>query len=176
MSFPLRRTNGVPLVPSSRCGPAVAPCRVAISFSCFRTGPGSRPRPTTQLPMTVFASAPGHAARLAQDWIPGERALAIGLEAMPTGGSVILPEATGHLPGLKGRLSPVRDAHDRTCLYASNIAIDDGKQRPVHFIPGEELQLTDAKGAELHVQIVGIAGWSVPHDSRIQPGWMPARS
>ena len=114
----------------------------------------------TQLPMTVFASALGHAAQLERDWTPSERALAIDLEALPAGGSVIFPEATGHLPGLKGRLNPIRDAHDRTYLYASNIAIDEGKQQPVHFIPGEKLQLTDAEGTELHVRIVDIVGRS----------------
>ena len=115
---------------------------------------------TTQLPMTVFASAPGHAAHLERDWTPSERALAIDLAALPEGGSVIFPEATGHIPGLKGRLNPVRDAHDRTYLYASNIAIDEGKQQPVHFIPGEKLQLTDAEGTELRVRIVDIVGRS----------------
>ena len=63
----------------------------------------------TRLPMTVFASAPGHAAHLERDWTPSERALAIDLAALPKGGSVIFSEATGHLPGLKGRLNPIRD-------------------------------------------------------------------
>ncbi len=115
---------------------------------------------TTQLPMTVFASAPGHAAHLERDWTPSERALAIDLDALPEGGSIIFPEATGHLPGLKGRLNPIRDTHDRTFLYASNISIDEGQQQPVHFIPGEELQLTDAEGTELRVRIVDIVGRS----------------
>ena len=115
---------------------------------------------TTQLPMTVFASAPGHAAHLERNWTPSERALAIDLAALPEGGSVIFPEATGHLPRLKGRLNPIRDTHDRTYLYASNISIDEGKQQPVHFIPGEELQLTDAEGIGLHVRIVDIVGRS----------------
>ena len=115
---------------------------------------------TTQLPMTVFASAPGHAAHLERDWTPSERALAIDLAALPEGGSVIFSEATGHLPGLKGRLNPIRDTHDRTYLYASNISIDEGKQQPVHFIPGEELQLTDAEGTGLRVRIVDIVGRS----------------
>ena len=115
---------------------------------------------TTQLPMTAFASAPGQAAHLERDWTPSERALALDLAALPEGGSVILPEASGHLPGLKGRLNPIRDTHDRTYLYASNIAIDQGKQQPVHFIPGEELQLTDAEGTELRVRIVAIVGRS----------------
>ena len=115
---------------------------------------------TTQLPMTVFASAPGHAAHLERDWTPSERALAIDLAALPEGGSVIFPEAAGHLPGLKGRLNPIRDTHDRTYLYASNIAIDEGKKQPVHFIPGEDLQLTDAEGAGLRVRIVDVVGRS----------------
>ena len=115
---------------------------------------------TTTLPMTVFASAPGQAAYLERDWIPSERALAIDLDALPEGGSVILPEGTGNLPGLKGRLNPIRDTLDRTYLYASNIAIDAGKQQPVNFIPGEKLQLTDAEGTGLRVRIVDIVGRS----------------
>lgn len=115
---------------------------------------------TTELPMTVFAAAPGHAAHLERDWTPSERALAVDLEALPGGGSVIFLEATGHLPGLKGRLNPIRDTHDRTYLYASNIAIDEGKQQPVQFILGEEVNLTDAEGAKLRVRIVDIVGRS----------------
>ena len=115
---------------------------------------------TTRLPMTVFASAPGHAAYLERDWTPSERALAIDLEALPAGGSVIFPEATGHVPGLKGRLNPIRDAHDRTYLYASNLAINGGKQQPVHFIAGETLHLSDAEGTELRVRIIDIVGRS----------------
>ena len=115
---------------------------------------------TTRLPMTVFASAPGHAAHLERDRIPSERALAIDLAALPEGGSVIFPEATGHLPGLNGRLNPIRDTHDRTYLYASNIAIDEGQQQPVHFVPGEEMRLTDAEGTKLCVRIVDIVGRS----------------
>ena len=41
---------------------------------------------TTQLPMTVFASAAGHAAHLERGWTPSERALAIDLDALPEGG------------------------------------------------------------------------------------------
>ena len=110
--------------------------------------------------MTVFASAPGQAAHLERDWTPSERALAINLDALPEGGSVIFPEGTGNLPGLKGRLNPIRDTLDRTYLYASNVAIDAGKQQPVNFIPGEKLQLTDAEGTELCVRIVDIVGRS----------------
>ena len=92
--------------------------------------------------------------------MPSRGALTVELEALPEGGSVIFPEATGDLPGLKGRLNPIRDTHDRTYLYASNIAINEGRQQPVHFVPGEDLRLTDADGSGLLVRIVDIVGRS----------------
>ena len=79
---------------------------------------------------------------------------------MPEGGSIIFSEAAGYLPGLKGRLNPIRDTHDRTYLYASNIAIDGGKQQPVQFAYGEELRLTDADGREMLVRFLDIGGRS----------------
>ena len=124
---------------------------------------------TTQLPMVVFAAAPGFAAHLERDWIPGERALAVDLDALPEGGSVIFEEATGRLPGLMGRLNPIRDPHDRTYLYASNIAINQGKQQPVLFIPGEILNLTDAAGTSLRVRILDIVGRSALVEYSTEP-------
>ena len=115
---------------------------------------------TTHLPMTVFASAPGYAAYMEREWMPSQGALAVELGALREGGSIIFSEATGYLPGLKGRLNPIRDAHDRTYLYASNIAIDGGEQQPVHFALGEDLRLTDADGKETLVCIVDVVGRS----------------
>ena len=79
-------------------------------------------------------------------------------------------EATGCVPGLNGRLNPIRDTHDRTYLYASNIAINEGEQQPVHFIPGEDLRLTDAEGTELLVRIVDIVGRSALARPRMSSG------
>lgn len=115
---------------------------------------------TTHLPMTVFAASPGHAGFLEREWVPSRGALAVELEALREGGSVIFPEATGHLPGLKGRLNPIRDTLDRACLYASNIAINKGQQQPVLFTLGEELRLTDADGTDQIARIVDIVGRS----------------
>ncbi len=100
------------------------------------------------LPMIVFAAAPDFAAGLETGWMPEHRPLALELAPMPGRGSAIFPEATGHLPGLSGRLNPIRDVLARTYLYPSNIAIDHGKQQPVHFSLGEDLHLTDAEGRE----------------------------
>ena len=121
------------------------------------------------LPMVVFAAAGGHAAGLERDWIPAERPLAVELTSLPGGGSVIYREATGRIPGLWGRLNPIRDAHDRTYLYASNISINRGRQQPVHFIPGEDLLLTDSNGRETSVRIVAIVGRAALLDYRPAP-------
>ena len=115
---------------------------------------------TTHLPMTVFVAALGYTAHVEREWVPSRGALAVELETLPEGGAVIFPEATGHLPDLTGRLNPILDTHDRTYLYASNIAINQGEQQPVHFILGEELRLTDADGKEQLVCIVAIVGRS----------------
>ncbi len=121
---------------------------------------------TTHLPMTVFAAASGHAACLEREWRPSRGALALELEALPEGGAVIFPEATGQVPGLTGRLNPILDTHDRTYLYASNIAINEGRQQPVHFVLGEDLRLTDADGKKMLVRIIDIVGRSALVDYR----------
>lgn len=115
---------------------------------------------STHLPMTVYAAAPGFTAGLQRDWIPQQGGLLLALERLPTGGSIIFPRATGHLPGLTGRLNPIRDASDRTYLYADNVAIEQGRQQPVHFRLRGPLRLTDAFGVELSVTIVDIIGRS----------------
>lgn len=115
---------------------------------------------STHFPMTVFAAATGYTAHLKHEWLPAQGTLAIEMQSLPEGGAVIFPEATGHLPGLSGRLNPKRDNRDRAYLYASNIAINEGKQQPVHFMLGEDLHLTDADGSELTVRIVEIVGRS----------------
>ena len=115
---------------------------------------------TTNLPMTIYAAGPGHAAGLAQAWIPNQCGLLLELKPLELGGGAIFAEGTGHLPGLRGRLNPIRDTSDRTYLYANNIAIDEGRQQPVSFRPGKPMRLTDAHGSELSVTIVDILGRS----------------
>ena len=112
--------------------------------------------------MPVTKPIPVPDAVTAPFWEAANRgALAIELDSLPEGGSVIFSEATGTLPGLKGRLNPIRDTHDRTYLYASNIAINQGSPQPVNFMLGEELRLTDAYGGEKRIRIIEILGRSV---------------
>ncbi|WP_419946404.1 RNA-binding domain-containing protein [Candidatus Poriferisodalis sp.] len=122
---------------------------------------------SAELPMTVFAASEGCAAHVEQGWVPAERALAVDLAAAPAGGSAVFAESTGYLPGLAGRLNPIRDTHDRTYLYADNIAINDGQQQPVHFAPGtEQLRLEDSNGQVLLVTVTAVEGRSSLLDYR----------
>ena len=153
------RRNGRPLV-----GADVLALFPNNTWKCASTDAAGEARldlHSVHLPMTVFAAAEGCAAYLEHDWIPAERALAIELAALPSGGSVVFPEGTGHVPGLAGRLNPIVDTSYRTYLYASNIAINGGRQQPVPFVPGEEeLRLTDENGRELLVRVAAITGRS----------------
>ena len=113
---------------------------------------------TSTLPTTVFIAAQGHSAHLEREWIPGRGTLVAALEKLPGGGSIIFPEGSGALPGLGGRLNPVRDPHDRTYLYAANVVVNRGEPQPVHFLPGEDLRLTDADGNERWARILAVTG------------------
>ena len=115
---------------------------------------------TTELPMTVFIAAVGYRANIERDWLPSSGPLTIALEQLPDGGAAIFPNGTGSLPGLNGRLNPIRDALDRTYLHATNVSINDGQQQPVHFVPGAELMLTDAYGNQAEVRIIDVIGRS----------------
>ena len=111
----------------------------------------------SELPITVFFAAPAHRARAERGWRP-PAPLTVELEALPNGGSMIIPDRTGHLPGLEGRLNPILDSRDRMYLYATNVAIDEGRQQPVHFKLNEAIRLTDVLGAERMVRFVEMTG------------------
>lgn len=115
---------------------------------------------TTHLPMTVYAAALGYSGGLKREWLPNQGGLLMELNRLPSGGSAIFPQATGNLPGLRGRLNPKRDTSDRTYLYADNIAIEEGRQQPVPLRLGRSMKLTDAFGSELSVTIIDIIGQS----------------
>ena len=113
---------------------------------------------TTALPMTVFAAAPSHAGHVARDWTPDRSRLVIELRELPGGGARIIADEGDSLPGLKGRLHPIRDNLGRPNLYASKIAINQGQPQPVHFTFDEDLRLTDDDGNELWARIAAIEG------------------
>ncbi len=114
----------------------------------------------SELPITVFCAAPGYGARVERNWHPPEP-LSVQLEPLPMGGSTVFTEGTGHLPDLTGRLNPILDDLDRMYLYATNVAIDEGKQQPVHFKLNQPLRLTDVNGFEWMVRFIEMIGKSV---------------
>ena len=111
----------------------------------------------SELPITVFCAAPAHRAHVERSWHP-PTPLSVELETLENGGSMVIPERTGHLPGLAGRLNPILDNLDRMYLYATNVAINKGRQQPVRFKLGEAVRLTDVHGAERLVRIVDMIG------------------
>ena len=113
----------------------------------------------SELPITVFCAAPGYGAQMARDWRPPET-ISVRLEPLPAGGSIAFTERAGHLPNLIGRLNPILDNLDRMYLYATNIAIDEGKQQPVRFKLNEPLRLTDINGSEWSVRFIEMIGKS----------------
>ncbi len=65
------------------------------------------------------------------------------------------------MPNLTGGLNPILDDLDRMYLYATNVAIDEGKQQPVRFKLNQPLRLTDVNGVEWIVRFVEMIGTSV---------------
>ena len=124
---------------------------------------------SVHLPMIVFVVADGFSACLERCWTPAERSLHVELTVLPDGGAVIFPEGQGAIPGLTGRLNPIRDTHDRTYVYTTNIAIDDTRKEPHSFVPGEELRMSDANGKQVLVRILEVIGRSALVEYRSHP-------
>ena len=115
----------------------------------------------TGLPMTVFAAAQGCTAHVTSRWTPTDGGLAVDLSQLPDGGSMVIRQGTGHIPGLAGRLNPILDTLGRTYLYADNIAVNGGQPKPVTFVPGRDrLSLVDANGNEFRMCVTAIKGRS----------------
>ena len=118
-----------------------------------------------RLPMTVLCAAPGFMAWVGQDHLPNGP-LEVRMRPAPNGGSLIIANRTGHLPGIQGRLNPRLDNLDRTYLYADNISINDGLQQPVHFNLNEPVRLTDSMGAGATLWFREMLGSSCVFDYR----------
>ena len=112
-------------------------------------------------PMKVYAASAGFAACLETDWVPQEHKLQIEMHPLANGGSFIFRNGTGEIPNLSGQLNPILDAQQHACLYADNIAINDGRQQPVSFELGETMHLMDALGNERCIRIINITGRAV---------------
>ncbi len=113
----------------------------------------------SDLPITVFCAAAGYAGQAEPGWHPPQP-LNVSLEPLPGGGSTVFTEQTGQVPGLAGRLNPILDNLDRTYLYTTNVAVDEGKPQPVSFKLTRPLLLTDVHGSERIVRFLDMFGKS----------------
>ena len=120
-----------------------------------------------RLPMTVLCAAEGFMAHVVRDY-QADGPLEVHLQPAPDGGSQIIPNQTGHLPGIQGRLNPILDNLDRTYLYADNVAINDGQAQPVHFALNEPVRLTDSLGAGATLWFREMIGASCVFDYRYE--------
>ncbi len=120
-------------------------------------------------PMAVFVATEGFAGQLKSGWIPAERVLKVDLDRIPEGGSVILPDGIGAIPGLRGRLKAMRDEHGRHSIHTTNIAINGSREEPQSFVLGEEMRLADDDGGEKLVCILNVIGRSVLLEYRTPP-------
>ncbi len=118
-----------------------------------------------RLPMTVLCAAEGFGAHVERNWAP-DGPLEVLMRPAPDGGSLIIADRSGNLPGIQGRLNPILDRLDRTYLYADNVAINDGQTQPVHFSLNEPVRLTDALGAAATLWFREMIGASCVFDFR----------
>ena len=117
----------------------------------------------SRLPITVFCAAEGFKAHVERFFLP-DRSLKISLDPAPDGGSRIIANRTGNLPGIRGGLNPQLDTLDRTYLYTNNIAINEGESQPVHFSLNAPVQLRDAFGTSATLWFREMIGTSCIFD------------
>ena len=110
-------------------------------------------------PRTVFCAALHFSAFLERDYSTN-KTLVIRLKAKTAGGSILIRDGVGGLPGLNGFLNPILDTSARTYIYAPNVAINNGKPQPVNFSRNEALTLEDNEGHRFRATIIEIIGSS----------------
>lgn len=114
----------------------------------------------TKLPIksySVFIAHPDYPAYVVEGYALSKD-LVITLKKADGFSSLVIPNSTGHIPDLEGRLNPILDTSDRTYLYADNIAIEGGKNQPVTFVIGEPIVLEDRNGTSMSVTFIRVQG------------------
>ncbi len=117
----------------------------------------------SKLPMMVFCAADGYMAHVERGYIPG-RQLEISMRPLQEGGSQIITNHSGHLPGIQTRLYPTIDAYGRAYLYADSAMINEGQSPPVRFELNEPVRLRDVHGTRITVWFREMLGDSCIFD------------
>ena len=107
---------------------------------------------------TVFCARTGFAGSFRVDADPSQLTL---FELIPSaGGSIIIENGTGYVPGLEGRLNPILDAQQRSYIYADNIAIEGNSAQPFSFTLGRPFRVVDVKGRAFSLAVIAMRGRS----------------
>lgn len=109
--------------------------------------------------VTFLAASVGWSGAVAvmenADW---DGPLELRMEVETEGGSVIVRQGTGFVPGLEGRLNPIRDAHGRTYIYGDNLSFDDRPDQPHRFVANSPFDAEDSLGNRFQLSILAILG------------------
>jgi hypothetical protein len=111
--------------------------------------------PTRRLYQLLVAHC-DYPGAVVHSWDPNDD-MSVTLFVTESTGSVIC-SSTCDIPGLEGRLNPILDTHNRTYLYADNIAIDGGKRQPATFEVNAPFELEDCNGVIMQVRVLQIQG------------------
>lgn len=149
-------SNGQPVIGADVL--MILPNQTLIPVTTDEQGETKVELPVTRAALTIFVAAKGYRGYVYRDLVDATWAMEINMMPMPGGGSVIITDGIGDIPGLAGRLNPIHDLRDRTFLYATNIIINSGRRQPVQFFPLEKITLTDANGNEALVCVIEIMG------------------
>jgi len=107
---------------------------------------------------TVFCARTGFAGSFRLDADPSQLTL---FELRPSaGGSIIIENGTGYVPGLEGRLNPILDTLQRSYIYADNVAIEGNSAQPFPFTLGRPFRVVDARGRAFSLAIIAMRGRS----------------
>ena len=109
--------------------------------------------------LTVFCAHEACPAHIERDFDPVND-LQLTLPKAEGTGSIICASGTGFVPGLTGRLNPIRDTSNRLYLYADNIAIEGGKPQPARFEIGRSFEVEDNNGQVFDLKIIEVIGRS----------------
>ncbi|WP_295433930.1 hypothetical protein [uncultured Thiodictyon sp.] len=107
--------------------------------------------------VTIFAAHPSFPAVFLPDKAPSDE-LRFSFSCGENQGSVIAENGSATIPGLDGRLSPIKDAVGRTYIYGDNLSFDNQPDQPFHFRLCEPFDVEDSLRYRLKLIVISIIG------------------
>jgi hypothetical protein len=106
---------------------------------------------------SLFCAHGEHAAFLLSNFSPPEE-YTLEMQSPDGRGSVIALEGTCVVPGLRGRLNPIKDTLDRLYIYGSNISFDGQATQPFHFRVQQPFVAEDAWRKRVTLEVITMIG------------------